>query len=267
MARVVALLAAREDVLELVHARVGEEQRRVLGRDERGGRTRRCRAPRNSGGISPELQSTSYQPFMMAEIVVRPKTPGVRQFQTRRRRASRGAPACDFQSLANARARVLSSSPGSSSASAARDRFLRRIPGPGAPLEPRAAVSGLRVRTAERARAKIVEPASLSRPSDASRAASRPKPRSSSDRSSSSRPRARTPRSFSARSRAAPAESGSRGFRPRRNGDVGCFSAQRTRRGCRRTPRTSPSSSVTAANWPGPSICASISSRAISEVD
>ncbi len=35
---VVALLAPREDVLELVHPGVGEEQRRVLGRDQRGRR-------------------------------------------------------------------------------------------------------------------------------------------------------------------------------------------------------------------------------------
>ena len=34
-ARVVALLAAEEQVLELVHAGVGEEQRRIVGRDER----------------------------------------------------------------------------------------------------------------------------------------------------------------------------------------------------------------------------------------
>ena len=34
-ARVVALLEAEEDVLELVHARVGEEQRRIVLRDER----------------------------------------------------------------------------------------------------------------------------------------------------------------------------------------------------------------------------------------
>src|SRR5262249_26120642 len=36
--RVVPLLAAREDVLELVHPRVGEEERRVPGRNERGRR-------------------------------------------------------------------------------------------------------------------------------------------------------------------------------------------------------------------------------------
>ena len=35
-AGVVALLQAEEDVLELVHAGVGEQQRRVVGRDERG---------------------------------------------------------------------------------------------------------------------------------------------------------------------------------------------------------------------------------------
>ncbi len=34
-ARVVALLQAQEDVLELVHAGVGEQQRRVVGRDQR----------------------------------------------------------------------------------------------------------------------------------------------------------------------------------------------------------------------------------------
>ncbi len=34
---VVALLQAEEDVLELVHAGVGEQQRGVVGRDERGG--------------------------------------------------------------------------------------------------------------------------------------------------------------------------------------------------------------------------------------
>ena len=37
-ARVVALVAAEEDVLELHHAGVGEEQRRVVARDERGTR-------------------------------------------------------------------------------------------------------------------------------------------------------------------------------------------------------------------------------------
>ena len=37
-ARVVALLAPEEEVLELVHARVGEEQRRIVGGHERGGR-------------------------------------------------------------------------------------------------------------------------------------------------------------------------------------------------------------------------------------
>ena len=36
-AGVVALLGAEEDVLELVHAGVGEEQRGVVGGDERGG--------------------------------------------------------------------------------------------------------------------------------------------------------------------------------------------------------------------------------------
>ena len=35
--RVVALFEAEEDVLELVHSRVGEEQRRVVCRDERRG--------------------------------------------------------------------------------------------------------------------------------------------------------------------------------------------------------------------------------------
>ena len=36
-ARVVALFDAQEDVLELVHAGVGEQQRRVVGRNQRGG--------------------------------------------------------------------------------------------------------------------------------------------------------------------------------------------------------------------------------------
>jgi len=36
-ALVVALLDAEEDVLELVHAGVGEEQRRIVGGDEGGG--------------------------------------------------------------------------------------------------------------------------------------------------------------------------------------------------------------------------------------
>ena len=34
-ARVIALLQPKEDVLELVHARIGEEQRRVVGRHQR----------------------------------------------------------------------------------------------------------------------------------------------------------------------------------------------------------------------------------------
>jgi len=34
-ARIIALFAAQENILELVHARVREEQRGVMGRDER----------------------------------------------------------------------------------------------------------------------------------------------------------------------------------------------------------------------------------------
>ena len=35
-AGIVALLGAEEDILELVHARVGEEQRGIVGRHQRG---------------------------------------------------------------------------------------------------------------------------------------------------------------------------------------------------------------------------------------
>jgi hypothetical protein len=69
-ARVVALLAAEEDVLELVHPGVGEEQRRVVVRDERrAGHDAVARASRSSRGTTGGSLRTSSETLYRLGLV------------------------------------------------------------------------------------------------------------------------------------------------------------------------------------------------------
>ena len=211
---VLARLAAREDVLELDHPRVGEEKGRVLRGDERRGADAAVptlleeakKALADLFGLHLVSADRSSQKSSLPRIPAagaRRGPPAAARARAFLREFSRPSPTHGRERFLPARA-------------PARRALLRRSPsrirGPRVPA--RAGASPYRAprwRTAERAAARSSRTPSRSSRSSAAPTASGSKPRSPSARRSSSRPRARMARSASARSRACAGEERSGG--------------------------------------------------------